>query len=71
MNPWEPIEQAIREVLAAKGQAMTDENVQNVCVVFVSHLMAGKDFRIGVEETIDYVLNVTADFGGLDGLIIA
>ncbi len=62
MNPFEPIEQAVREGLAAKGQDVTDENVKNVCAIFVGHLMAGKDFRVGVEETIDYVLNVAADF---------
>lgn len=65
MNPWEPIEQAVRETLIAKGQDVTDENVRNVCAVFVAHLMAGRDFRVSVEETIDDILDRTDGYGGL------
>jgi hypothetical protein len=71
MNPWEPIEQAVREVLQEKGQEVTDEIVRDVCTVFVAHLMAGKDFRVGVEETIDNILYQTNSYGGLQALIVA
>jgi hypothetical protein len=71
VNPWEPIEQAVREVLAAREQDVTEENVQNICAIFVAHLMSGKDFRTTIEETVDDVLYRTSDYGGLAGLIVA
>lgn len=71
MNPWEPIEQTVRDELAAKGQEVTDEIVQKVCAIFVVHLMGGKDFRIGIEETINEILDRTSSYGGLDRLIVA
>ncbi|MBE9033485.1 hypothetical protein IQ266_27525 [filamentous cyanobacterium LEGE 11480] len=55
MNAWQPIEAAFRTALIAQGLD-PDEWLEPCIDRFVGHLTAGKDFQVGVEETIDSVI---------------
>ena len=56
MNCWKPIEQVVRQILSRKGWSNSDEMVEQICIQLVEHLMSGKDFRPGIEETVDFVM---------------
>jgi hypothetical protein len=56
MNCWKPIEQAVRQILGRKGWSNSDEIVEQICIQLVEHLMSGKDFRPGIEEIVDFVM---------------
>jgi hypothetical protein len=53
MNSWQNIEQIIREELIAKTETATDDDIATIVEQFVHHLMAGKDFRVTIEEIVD------------------
>jgi hypothetical protein len=56
MNCWKPIEQAVGQVLKQKGWPQSDVMVEQICIQLVEHLMSGKDFRPGIEEIVDFVM---------------
>jgi hypothetical protein len=56
MNCWKPIEQAVRQILGRKGGPHSDVMVEQICIQLVEHLMSGKDFRPGIEEIVDFVM---------------
>jgi hypothetical protein len=56
MNCWKPIEQTVRQILSRKGWSNSDEVVEQICIQLVKHLMSGKDFRPGIEEIVDFVM---------------
>jgi hypothetical protein len=56
MNCWKPIEQAVGQVLKQKGWPHSDVMVEQICIQLVEHLMSGKDFRPGIEEIVDFVM---------------
>jgi hypothetical protein len=58
-SPWQPIEALIREILVQKAPLATDQVIQLVGISFIAHLMAGRDFRVALEETIDDILDTT------------
>jgi hypothetical protein len=56
MNCWKPIEQTVGQVLKQKGWPHSDVMVEQICIQLVEHLISGKDFRPGIEEIVDFVM---------------
>jgi hypothetical protein len=61
-HPWQPIDALIREILVQREQSATNQVIRLVSVSLIAHLMAGRDFRVALEETIDDILDA-ADHG--------